>query len=178
MFHSIYQITHGQSGTIYIGMHSTRDLDDGYMGSGKRLKLAIAKHGLENFTKEILFVFDNEEDMRAKEAELVTTDFCLREDTYNLCPGGKGGFGYLNRTGKNLRTGAKLSDETKAKISAGKKGKVSALKGRTVDRSEEDTAKRSASISAALKGRPRSPEHNAKIAESLRRRRQENAGMM
>jgi hypothetical protein len=73
------------------------------VGSGKILRHAISKHGIENFVKEILFQFDNEAEMNAKEAELVTEGFCLREDTYNLCPGGKGGWGYLNSTeGLNL----------------------------------------------------------------------------
>lgn len=69
------------------------------MGSGKHLRRAIEKYGIENFTKEILSVFDNEDEMNTKEAELVTNEFCLREDTYNLCPGGRGGFGYINRNG-------------------------------------------------------------------------------
>jgi hypothetical protein len=69
------------------------------MGSGKILRYAIHKHGIENFTKEILFQFDDEADMNAKETELVTEEFCLREDTYNLCVGGKGGFGYINQNG-------------------------------------------------------------------------------
>jgi len=96
VFYTIYKITNTTNGKIYIGKHQTKDLNDGYMGSGKRLKRAISKYGIENFTKEILFTFDNETDMNAKEAELVTNEFCLREDTYNLCPGGKGGWGYLN----------------------------------------------------------------------------------
>lgn len=102
MFYIIYKITNLLNEKIYVGKHQTKDLNDGYMGSGKRLRRAIAKYGIENFKKEILFYFDNEQDMNAKEAELVTEEFCLREDTYNLCSGGHGGFSYINRVG--LRT--------------------------------------------------------------------------
>lgn len=100
MFYTIYQITNMIDGKVYIGKHQTKDLADNYMGSGKHLKRALAKHGIENFKKEILFQFDNEAEMNTKEAELVTEEFCLREDTYNLCPGGKGGFGYINNNDK------------------------------------------------------------------------------
>ncbi len=96
MFYTIYQITNLINGKIYVGKHQTKDLHDHYMGSGRLLKLAQNEHGIENFKKEILFQFDNEAEMNAKEAELVTEDFCLREDVYNLCPGGKGGWGYIN----------------------------------------------------------------------------------
>lgn len=99
MFYTIYQITNLIDGKIYIGKHQTKDLNDGYMGSGKHLKHAQNKHGIENFKKEILFQFDNEAEMNAKEAELVTEEFCLKESTYNLCPGGKGGWGYVNANG-------------------------------------------------------------------------------
>jgi len=92
VFYTIYKITNKLNQKFYIGMHQTENIDDGYMGSGKRIKAAIKKYGFENFKKEILHIFDNEEDMKNKEKELVV----INEQSYNLCEGGKGGFGYIN----------------------------------------------------------------------------------
>lgn len=100
MFYTIYKITNTINGKYYIGKHQTKDLDDGYMGSGKILRYAIRKHGIENFKKEILHVFDTEQEMNDKEKELVV----ISEETYNLCDGGHGGFGYINKyTDKETR---------------------------------------------------------------------------
>lgn len=96
MWYTIYRVTHKESGKCYIGKHQTNDPNDGYMGSGRLIKSAIKKHGVEAFEKEVLHIFETEVEMNAKEAELVTDEFCLREDTYNLCPGGQGGWGYVN----------------------------------------------------------------------------------
>jgi hypothetical protein len=59
--------------------------NDSYLGSGFCLVDAIRKYGKENFKKEVLFIFDNREEMLAKERELVVVD---RDTTYNLIPGG------------------------------------------------------------------------------------------
>lgn len=99
MFFLIYKITNNVNGKVYIGKHQTNNIEDGYMGSGKLVRRAIKKYGSENFEREILFKFDTEEEMNSKEAELVTEEFCERDDTYNLCPGGHGGFGYINKKG-------------------------------------------------------------------------------
>lgn len=61
-FYGIYKITNLLNGMMYIGKHVTNDLADGYMGSGKWLKNAIKKYGVENFRKEwIMFCEDQEE---------------------------------------------------------------------------------------------------------------------
>ena len=97
-YYTIYKVTNKINGKIYIGSHKTKNLDDGYMGSGKYLTHALQKYGLENFTKEILFIFDNPKDMYAKEAEIVNDEFLTEENTYNLKRGGFGGWDYVNET--------------------------------------------------------------------------------
>lgn len=105
MYYTIYKITNNLDGKSYIGMHQTNNIDDGYMGSGKHLGHAKLKYGIENFTKKILFVFDNHSDMVKKEIELVTESWCADTSTYNIRKGGKGGF-----TKENSSLGRKRAD--------------------------------------------------------------------
>lgn len=60
--------------------------------------------------------------MYDKEAELVTEEYCLKENTYNIKPGGKGGTAYeqtLEHRRKNslANKGKKRTEETKIAIS-------------------------------------------------------------
>ncbi|QIG70592.1 Seg-like homing endonuclease protein [Rhizobium phage RHph_I1_18] len=98
-FFFLYQTTNNVNGKIYVGKHKTSNLNDGYIGSGKLLKLAIAKYGIENFSFQILKMFDSENDLNVAEAEIVTEEFCTNPNTYNLCRGGGGGFSYIHREG-------------------------------------------------------------------------------
>jgi hypothetical protein len=107
MKYLIYKITNLVNRKYYIGKHQTKDLNDGYMGSGKLLKIAIKKYGIENFKKEILHIFDNEEDMNNAEKELVV----ISEETYNLCEGGRVGFSYINRTRNHHEHNQKIADK-------------------------------------------------------------------
>lgn len=76
-------------------------MNDSYFGSGSHLKNSINKHGIENFTKEILFIFDDVESMNSKEREIVNEEFVSRSDTYNIELGGSGGFIMVNGLGLN-----------------------------------------------------------------------------
>jgi hypothetical protein len=105
LFYIVYRTTNLLNGKIYIGIHETNDLDDGYLGSGVLIQRALAKYGRENFSREILFTFVNRDATIAKEAELVTEEFVAREDTYNLTVGGYGGFHYVNKAGRNIYEG-------------------------------------------------------------------------
>ncbi len=97
----IYETKNLKNGKIYIGMHETEDLNDGYLGSGYHLKRAIRYYGKEFFERKILFDFDNREDMLAKEIEIVNEEFITRKDTYNIMTGGKGGVNSQSSIEKN-----------------------------------------------------------------------------
>lgn len=94
MFFVIYKITNLITNKFYIGKHQTKNLNDNYFGSGILLKRAIEKYGIDNFTKEILEVYDQEWKMNLAERILIVPDI---EISYNLCEGGKGGWNYVNR---------------------------------------------------------------------------------
>lgn len=96
MFYTTYKITNNIDGRIYVGVHKTDNIHDSYMGSSKKLKSDILKYGIENFTKEILFIFDNPEEMYLKEVEIVNEEFVANSSTYNLKPGGQGCWDYIN----------------------------------------------------------------------------------
>lgn len=87
----IYQITNLVNGKIYVGVHQTHNMKDGYMGSGKLLLKAYAKYGIHNFRKDILFFCNSEEELFQQEAVIVDSEFIKRKDVYNLTEGGNGG---------------------------------------------------------------------------------------
>lgn len=81
-------------------MHSTDNLDDGYLGSGIYLKRALQKYNKDNFRREIIRFFDSVEEAILYEKQLVTENFSNRTDTYNIANGGCGGNlgnGWYNR---------------------------------------------------------------------------------
>lgn len=162
MIHTVYKTTNLLNGKVYVGKHTTDNPNDEYLGSGLALIKAIAKYGKENFVKEILGIFESEDEAYLYESSIVTLDFMKRSDTYNAKPGGRGAKSgtehsmYDRRGENNPMFGRKHSEETRKKLSE-----------RASNRSEETKKKISESQQGEkhfFYGKKR-PEHSKKMKE-------------
>ncbi len=118
MEYIIYKTTNLINGKFYIGRHKTKNLEDGYLGSGRHFLNAVSKHGKENFVREILLHCENEAQMHLAEKIFVVLDSM----SYNIARGGKeGGFDYVNSLpqSKEWRRKAAIKTNTSER---GKKG--------------------------------------------------------
>ena len=186
MFYYLYEIRNNLNDKIYVGVHKTKDINDGYMGSGTVINAAIKKHGIVNFSKVILEVFDTPEAMYAREKEVVNDNFLMREDVYNLRRGGIGGFGnHISKKGvaarqKKLTERIALYDENPVRCKncdlaltynqrRGKycsKGCAASFNNSIRVRTEESKQK----CSVTLSGVSKTPEHIAAITKAMRER--------
>jgi hypothetical protein len=91
-FYFFYKTTNLMNNKYYYGVHSTKKLDDGYLGSGTYLRRSINKYGKDNFIIDIIEFFSNKEDMLEKEKNVVNEKLLLDKNCMNLRPGGFGGF--------------------------------------------------------------------------------------
>lgn len=158
----VYETSHIDSGKIYVGKHQTRNIDDGYLGSGKYLRSAIKKYGTERFTRRVLAVFQTKVEMDDYERHVVDANFCLRKDTYNIKLGGEGGFDHINAAGSTSRIGVgrKLSEANRGKRrpALSRTSKAAVLDGRII----------------LTPGEPFTAEHRVKAkSEESRRKRKE-----
>ncbi len=170
MYYYLYKITNKINGKIYIGVHKAKKINDGYMGSGKVIRSAIEKHGVENFEKEILEFFDDRTSMYDREKEVVNAEFLMREDTYNLRRGGTGGFDFINETGVSKFRGKIHTEETCRAI--GQKRKQAVEAGTFVYKplsAETKTKISEKKLGQKYKSKPKSEEHRQKLAESIKR---------
>lgn len=105
-YHFTYKTTNLLNEKYYLGMHSTNDLKDGYLGSGKYLWRSIRKHGKENFKIEILEFLSTREELIKRETEIVNLNEVAKKECMNLKPGGTGGF-----TKENAKLGRIATDK-------------------------------------------------------------------
>lgn len=157
-FHFIYRTTCKVTGRWYIGMHSTNNLNDGYVGSGKLLWYSINKYGLDAHVCEILEFCIDRKSLSQREAELVSEETLKHEMCLNLQTGGGTSKEVSAETRAKLSAhmlkpgraafwkGKRLSDEHKAAISKGVTGMVMPEEGKR-------------KIAAAHKGKVHTAEH-------------------
>ena len=100
-YHYFYKITNNINNHFYYGIHSTDNLDDGYMGSGSRLNYAYKTYGIENFTKEILKFFGSRKECSDYEAKVVNEVLIEDPNCYNSILGGDNGTTYGTATVKD-----------------------------------------------------------------------------
>ena len=173
MYYLLYEIINLVNGKTYIGQHITKNVNDGYMGSGRAIVRAVKKYGKENFKKEILLYAKNEVALNFFERALVTPEFIELDTNYNLREGG-GNNKFSEEVKKKFsaaRRGVKRSPETRAKISAYQKGRKKSLETRAkisiarkgIKFSLETRAKMSA-FAKLKKGKKHSPETKAKMS--------------
>jgi len=91
-FHFIYKTTNVLTNRYYFGMHSTNNLEDGYMGAGRRLKHSINKYGKLNHKLEIIEFLPDRISLIKREQEIVNLNEIAKDECINLMIGGCGGF--------------------------------------------------------------------------------------
>ena len=110
-FHFTYKTTNLINGRYYLGMHSTNRIDDGYLGSGKRLYYELNKYGRDNFKFEILEQFESREQLVQAEISLITEQDLKNSNCLNLKQGGSGG--WSNEVREKAKIAAKSYMEDK-----------------------------------------------------------------
>ena len=164
--YTVYKTTNKINSKIYVGVHKTDNPHDSYLGSGKLLKQAILKEGVEHFSKEILSIFDTASEAYKLEREIVNDDFVARDDTYNLIIGGIPTSDWVesrkDHYSRNIKTflGRSHSEATKQKISE---------KSKLYRHSEESKRKISEANKGKVchnKGKPQTAESNLKRSQS------------
>ena len=99
MKYTVYKTVNLINGKYYFGVHKTENPNDDYLGSGTYIKRAVAKHGKENFRKDVLFIFSDARSAFMKEDELIQCYRGFDPLCMNLRKGGSGGFDWINKNG-------------------------------------------------------------------------------
>ena len=123
-YHFIYCTTNLVTGRCYVGVHTTHDYNDNYLGSGKLIGSAIKKYGKCCFERQFLEFFRDRDSMFEKEDDYIAelTDIFGKEMMYNINTGGNAP--PIMRGEEHPLFGKKHSRESIKKMSEKHKGKV------------------------------------------------------
>ena len=104
-YHFTYLTINTVNNKFYLGKHTTKDLNDGYIGSGTALTNAVWTYGYLNFKQYKLQFFNTSEEAYLAEESLVSEEYLKKykdelKVCYNLVKGGKrGGLGFQRTKG-------------------------------------------------------------------------------
>jgi hypothetical protein len=182
-FNYVYITTNLVNGKQYVGDHSTVNLNDGYLGSGRpAFANAKKKHGKENFRKEILEFFDTKQEAYNAQEKWINEYNTLIPNGYNISPAGgmQSGNGWSEKSREKMSLsckGKEITEETKRKISDTKKGCIPWNKG-NVGISEETKKKMSDASKghSRLKGFKHSEESKKNMSNSRKGQPAHNKG--
>lgn len=108
-YHFIYKTTNLINNKFYVGMHSTDDLEDGYVGSGKIINYSVSKYGIDNHDVEILEFLSSREELKKREAEVVNEELLANPLNMNLKFGGDGGWDHVGGDKRSFEHQSKAS---------------------------------------------------------------------
>lgn len=93
--HFLYQTECLPTGRIYVGRHSTQDLEDGYLGSGVLITRSIHKYGKSAHRRTIIGFAASYEALVEMEQQHVNAEFLTRPEVMNLATGGHSDFSHV-----------------------------------------------------------------------------------
>ena len=167
-YHYIYKTTNLVNGKMYIGVHMTNDLADGYLGSGKVFKSAVKKYGKESFSRKILLFCETREESLTKEIFYISNfrDFYGKDKLYNITLGGQG-VGY----GENHPMfGRSHTPEARAAISEKNSGENNSFFGKTHSKETRERLSKIGSTKVGelnnFYGRKHTEEYKRNLSES------------
>jgi group I intron endonuclease len=124
-YNYLYKITNLINRKYYYGIHSTNNLDDGYMGGGTLVMRSVKKYGKDNFTKEIVANYKTRKEASDHEKRTVTLELVGLEECYNLRAGGDNE-NFMSQKAKDVirekLTGRVATEESRARMSKSQKG--------------------------------------------------------
>jgi hypothetical protein len=163
-YHVLYRTTCTVTGKFYLGIHSTDDIDDGYLGSGLYIQRSVEKHGREAHTVEHVALFETRAELLAAEKALVV----VGGKSMNLVDGGGDPPHYFGEDHHNWGGGEKISAETREKMRQAKLGTACAAGPH--DMTPEGSKRIGDAARRAHTGKVNSPETRARMSAGQRKR--------
>ena len=161
-------ITNGLPG-LYFGQHSTNNLNDGYIGSGKLLNQYLKNHP-NNYERHIVAFYNTKEELDKAEYEAIHGILGMT-NCLNLKEGGEGGCYKRSEESKRKQSdsmkGHIVKQETREKISKANKNRIFSKEQRysfgNGSRGHNWNEEQKNNLSKIMKGKPCGPKGKHKV---------------